>query len=532
MLSSLWRKSPVAPGRMTDLANAGQFSARAAAGPVWYRSLYWRIALGFVTLLATLLVVQGLVFLWISGRMADMFPNRSPAQLAATLAADLSAALADQPGTDIDTYVKGRYSSSSRGFVVVLSDGRTVVSDRVPPPPGLARVARSRLFDDRPFDRRFRSREADPDRRSGRGPDERRERFGGPFMPPAQGSEFVLITVNGSVAGIVAVPIAPPPLSMALRDLGPTLALVALGLLAMGTALAALLIFRPARRRLTDLQAAARAIGAGETGVRAVETGGDEVTALARGFNEMATELEERTLALERANRIRRQLLADVSHELTTPLAAIRGYVETLGMSDLALTDATRARYLRIVNEETERLEHLVGDLLDLARLEGGGGAWRAEEVSIQQLLERVRHRHEPALVDKHVTLETEQQPGAATVIGDQNRLEQAIQNLVANAVRHTPSGGTVSVRAVPATDGTTFVVEDTGPGIAPEHLDRVFDRFYKADESRAGTETPSGSGLGLSIVRAIVTRHGGTITASNAVSGGARFEMFLPARS
>jgi signal transduction histidine kinase len=319
---------------------------------------------------------------------------------------------------------------------------------------------------------------------------------------------------------------------MALRDLGPTLALVALGLLAMGTALAALLIFRPARRRLTDLQAAARALGAGETGVRAVETGGDEVTALARGFNEMATELEERTLALERANRIRRQLLADVSHELTTPLAAIRGYVETLGMSELALTDATRARYLRIVNDETERLEHLVGDLLDLARLEGGGGAWRAEDVPIQQLLERVRHRHEPALVDKHVTLETEQQSGAVTVTGDQNRLEQALQNLVANAVRHTPSGGTVSVRAVPATGGTTFVVEDTGPGIAPEHLDRVFDRFYKADESRAGTETPSGSGLGLSIVRAIVTRHGGTITASNTASGGARFEMFLPARS
>ena len=211
------------------------------------------------------------------------------------------------------------------------------MSERVPPPPGLARVARSRLFDDRPFDRRFRSREADPDRRSGRGPEERRERFGGPFMPPAQGSEFVLITVNGSVVGIVAVPIAPPPLSMALRDLGPTLALVALGLLAMGTAIAALVIFRPARRRLTELQAAARALGAGEIGVRAAESGGDEVTALSRGFNEMATELEERTLALERANRIRRQLLADVSHELITPLAAIRGYVETLGMSDLAL---------------------------------------------------------------------------------------------------------------------------------------------------------------------------------------------------
>ena len=147
--------------------------------------------------------------------------------------------------------------------------------------------------------------------------------------------EFAFINVNGTVAGIVAVPVEPPPLSMALRDLGPTLAVVALGLLVTGTAIAALAIFRPARRRLSELQDAARAIGAGETGVRAPETGGDEVSLLARSFNEMASQLEQRTQALERSDRTRRQLLADVSHELSTPLAAIRGYVETLSMADV-----------------------------------------------------------------------------------------------------------------------------------------------------------------------------------------------------
>jgi signal transduction histidine kinase len=497
--------------------------------PVWYRSLYWRIALGFVALLATLLVVQGSVFLWMTGRMTDFFPNRSPAQLAATIATDLSSTLADHPETDVDAYVNGRYSGSSRGFVVALVDGRTIVNRRVPPPPMLSRIARGRLADERFPDRRPRPRGPGPDwgQRREFGPG--RDVPGGPFQPPGQGSEFVLITVNGNTAGIVAVPLEPPPISVALRDLGPTLAVVALGLLAAGTAVSALLIFRPARRRLREVQEAARAIGEGEVGVRAPETGGDEVSSLARAFNEMAGQLEERTRALERAHRTRRQLLADVSHELTTPLAAIRGYVETLGMTDLALPEGTRARYLRIVYDETERLEHIVGDLLDLARLEGGGGTWRADEVSVQQLLERVRHRHEPAVAEKHITLKTEQDPKVATVLGDQNRLEQALQNLVANAVRHTPAGGTVSVRAVSATDGTNLIVEDTGPGIAPEHLPRLFDRFYKVDESRASTETPSGSGLGLSIVRAIVTRHGGTVTASNAPDAGARFEIFLP---
>src|SRR5262245_49816660 len=102
--------------------------------PVWYRSLYWRIALGFVAMLAALLVVQGLVFLWISGRMTDFFPNRSPAQLAATMASDLSSVLADRPETDVDAYVNAHYSGSSRGFVVVLEDGRVIANRRVPPP--------------------------------------------------------------------------------------------------------------------------------------------------------------------------------------------------------------------------------------------------------------------------------------------------------------------------------------------------------------------------------------------------------------
>jgi signal transduction histidine kinase len=114
-------------------------------------------------------------------------------------------------------------------------------------------------------------------------------------------------------------------------------------------------------------------------------------------------------------------------------------------------------------------------------------------------------------------------------VIGDTNRLEQAIQNLAANAVRHTPEGGRIRLTADRVPGGVRLGVEDSGPGIPPEHLPRIFDRFYKVDVSRTGTALPSGSGLGLSIVQAIVKRHGGTIDAANCDAGGARFEMVLP---
>ena len=181
------------------------------------------------------------------------------------------------------------------------------------------------------------------------------------------------------------------------------------------------------------------------------------------------------------------------------------------------------------MTDETERMEHIIGDLLDLARLEGGGGSWKQEAVSVPALFERVQHRHDPALQNKNITLERRVVPGADRVSGDMNRLEQAIQNLATNAVRHTPDGGRISLAAEPTPGGVRISVEDSGPGIPTEHLPRIFDRFYKVDVSRTGTALPSGSGLGLSIVQAIVRRHGGSIQAGNGVAGGARFDILLP---
>jgi len=317
--------------------------------------------------------------------------------------------------------------------------------------------------------------------------------------------------------------------SAALRVIGPTLTWFGLGLLGIGATLTALLVFRPAHKRLRTLEHAARSLGEGRTDVRASETGGDEVTALARTFNRMAVDLDTRAKQLAEADRVRRQLLADVSHELMTPLSAIRGYVETLGMPNVPLDQPTRHRYLDIVEQETHKLEAIIGELLDLARLEGGGDTLKVESVAVEDLFSRVADRHQPVLRERNITLVQQIAGGTPRLRGDAARLEQALQNVAANAIRHTPSGGRIMLDA--SRDGNMVCIRfrDTGPGIPPEHLARVFDRFYKVDVSRAGTAVPSGSGLGLSIVRAIIERHGGTVLAANAPEGGASFELRIP---
>jgi two-component system sensor histidine kinase BaeS len=346
---------------------------------------------------------------------------------------------------------------------------------------------------------------------------------GRPGGLPRRG-EFATIFLNREPVGRVVVFEGRLPFSRIVRELGPAMGLIGGGVLAVGMTLVALVVFGPARRRLRQVQDATGRLGAGDLSARAPEKGGDEVAEVARAFNRMADELTARASALAASDTARRQLLADVSHELMTPLTAMRGYIETLGMPELTLDPATRDRYLAIVSDETHRLERIVGDLLDLARLEGGGTALRHDDVSVAALFERVAERHERELHHRGVTLERRVGPGGGQVVGDADRLEQALQNLTANALRHTPDGGTITLSADAIEAGTRMTVRDSGAGIPPDHLPLIFERFYKADASR---QAAGGSGIGLSIVKAIVERHGGSITARN--DGGAVFEIVLP---
>ena len=521
----------------------------------WYRSLYWRIALGLVAFLALMLAAQGLLFIFLTDRLAGSMPARSPRQLATLVASDLSATLSANPSTDIYKYIHDQYDHVFQPIIVAMRDGRTVSNhDTLVPEELLGVLRRQAVMGGLP--RRF-GRGSGPGGRGegpggeepfpqppgrGDGPDDtgpfgrRRGPDGaGPFglpsgpgaaagLGPRRRADFEPIVVNGERVGVVAVPLGRPPFTLIVQELGPTMGLVGIAVLVIGGTGMAFVVFGPARRRLLKVQEATERIGAGDLAARAPDHGGDEVAHLARSFNRMAEDLAARAHALDISDQARRQLLADVSHELMTPLTAMRGYIETLSMKELALDSPTRERYLAIVDEETRRLERIIGDLLDLARLEGGGPGMRVDVVSVANLFDRVATRHERELLERRVTLRQLIEPGADTLQGDQDRLEQALQNLAGNALRHTPDGGEISLSATVRDRAMVLSVRDSGPGIPAAHLPLIFDRFYKVDSSRRAA---GGSGLGLSIVRAIVERHGGTITARN--DGGAVFEITLP---
>lgn len=497
--------------------------------PVWYRSLYWRIALGFIACVAAVLLAQAALFLWLSTRDNPAL-IRAPQSLAAVAASDIASALEADRALDVGSFVAREYGRARHGLLVVMADGRVFANRTFRYPPVLLRVAQARLRRELREDRAVEGgagEDGDTAPIAGALPRTEGPRRGG--TPRSRGSmrpAFGQIVVDGSLVGLtVAVPGRPGvPI---LAEYGVTLAVAGVVLLLAGTATMSFFVFRPVRKRLRALEAAAAAVGAGQTSARAPEDGGDEVAALARRFNRMAADLEARVRELQQADESRRQLLADVSHELMTPLTAIRGYLETLSLPRAVPDEGTRERYLRIVTEETLRLEAIIGDLLELARLESGGGDLRRERVPVSHLFGRAVDRHETRTVERDLTLETSIAPGADVVVGDERRLEQAVQNLVANAIRHTPPGGRIRLEARPAAGAVEIIVSDTGPGIPPEHLERIFDRFYRVDAAR--DPRTGGSGLGLSIVRAVVERHGGTISATNGPEGGARFVIRLP---
>jgi signal transduction histidine kinase len=495
-------------------------------GVPWHKSLYWRIALGLFAFVALMLVAEGALFLWISQRLAGAMPARSPRQLAALVSQDVGAALTRDPNLNLEHYLLTQYKDVAQTFFVVLRDGHIASNHDDVPAETVAelRAENAALLAGR-----------GGRRRGGRGFGERPEGerpdsgFPGPrpFRPPGPRSslgDMSPLFVNDEQIGRVVIWADDRPFWRIVRQMSPTMAIIGAGVLSVGTGLIALFVFGPVRRRLEGVQVATERLGSGDLSARAPDHGNDEVAALAHSFNQMADELTTRARALEASDRTRRQLMADVSHELMTPLTAMRGYIETLTMPELQLDTQTRQRYMGIVTDETHRLEQIIGDLLDLARLEGGGMTLRRERADVEQLFNRVAERHERELTDRRVTLETRVDVAANSIVGDADRLEQALQNLAANALRHAPDGGRISLTAERAGNEVVLTVRDNGPGIPTEHLPHIFDRFYKADASRRAA---GGSGLGLSIVKAIIERHGGTVMARN--DNGAVFELRLP---
>lgn len=309
-------------------------------------------------------------------------------------------------------------------------------------------------------------------------------------------------------------------------------------------------------RRLTQ---AAEAVAAGDMDQRVVVRTGDEIGRLARAFNTM-------TDSLERAETLRRQMVADIAHELRTPLSLVQGNLEAIldGLYALNLENVAS------VHEETLVLTRLVNDLRDLALAEAGQLRLQRDTVSLVDLVERAVERFRSQAAEQEITLVTEMPSGLLPASGDEQRLSQVLINLLSNALHHTPPGGRVVVSAKQvsaeerdrgqataprmkkeskpwfghsrASSGLLFPEErlphspashllisiaDTGRGIPPEDVPHVFERFYRADKSRV--RTSGGSGLGLAIARQIVEAHGGHIWVESWVGVGSTFFVALP---
>jgi signal transduction histidine kinase len=302
-----------------------------------------------------------------------------------------------------------------------------------------------------------------------------------------------------------------------LDEVNQSLLLAALGAI-VAAFLLGILLAQTIVRPLRQLTRGAQRIARGHLDERIQVGGEDEVAQLARAFNQMAE-------SLERTEQARRQLVADVAHELRTPLTIIGGTVQAMRDGVLSLDEGN----LATVQQEVESLAHLVSDLRDLSLGDVGQFTIRHEPVDLGEVIQSVGagFAAEAAARGLHLTVEAPEQ--LPRVLGDEPRLRQCVRNLVDNAIRHTPGGGAVTIRATAADGAVTIEVADTGEGIAPEHLPRLFERFYRIDRSRA--RRSGGSGLGLAIVQQIVQAHSGEIqAASGGLSQGATFVIRLPA--
>ena len=297
---------------------------------------------------------------------------------------------------------------------------------------------------------------------------------------------------------------------------GVMVTLVAIGL--------SVLLTRSISRPLAAMERAAIRFSQGDYAVRVSPRGKDEVATLGRTFNQMA----ESVASVE---QLRRELVANISHDLRTPLTVIRGYVEGLRSGQIADRRSAEMAF-EAMHTEVARLLHLVGDLRQAAALDSGVLPLNRRPIRVKDLISEALASSSPWPPTKGVHLVSEGPADEPVLNVDGERLGQALFNLLENAVRHTPAGGTILLAVQPQAEQLHLIVQDNGAGIPAEHLPHVFERFYRADRARNPVE--GGAGLGLSIVKAIVEAHGGTVKAeSEGVPGhGSTFTLSLPRSS
>ena len=313
--------------------------------------------------------------------------------------------------------------------------------------------------------------------------------------------------------------------------------------LALGYALAQALA-----QRVTALHQGAHALAGGDLAARVDETGGDELAALAAEFNRMAAQLAAAAEERGRLESTRRELIAAISHDLRTPLASLRVMTEALA-DGLVEDPTTTERYLTTMRGQIGHLSSLIDDLFELAQIDAGVLRMELQRASLADLVSDAIEGMRPQAAAKGVRLEGSVAPGISPALIAPQKIERVLYNLVTNAVRHTPAGGSVTISVTPDHQPSTIdrrsstdrgaqpvvlrpssvVVEvaDTGEGIAPDDLPRIFEHFYRGEKSRS--RATGGAGLGLAIARGIVEAHGGRIWAASEPERGTRIAFTLP---
>jgi signal transduction histidine kinase len=301
--------------------------------------------------------------------------------------------------------------------------------------------------------------------------------------------------------------------ALMLDELPETPLLIVSGGAMLIAAAAAATLIRSVVSPLRGLSEAAERIAGGELAARAPETGLRETDALARSFNEMAGAVEELFDA-------RSQLVAWASHDLRTPLAAMRAMLEAI---EDGVADADE--YLPAMAGQVERMSALVSDLLELASIDAGTVQKVLDQVKVADVLDAVSAAFTPQARAAEVTLKVSGPASGETLRCDPAALERVLSNLVSNALRHTPRGGTIELSAGADAAEVVITVADSGPGLDSGDYERVFQQFYRGDPARSSP----GAGLGLAIARGLVEAHGGSISAAPSRMGGAAFTLRVP---
>lgn len=332
------------------------------------------------------------------------------------------------------------------------------------------------------------------------------------------------------------------PITIPVDELGSgprTLGLQAIVILLVTTALSGLIILTWTSRRIVRLSEGVAAFAAGDLGLRVKARSSDEIGLLGRNFNMMAERIEGMVDQLTQGEQFQRQLIANISHDLRTPLSSLRGYVETLSLRAEELDVGQRRRFLEIITDNLDHLDRLIEHTLVLSKIDSGQTVFHAEDFHAQELGDSVLQRCEALARGRGVTLRVAADPGLPQVHADPLQIALVLQNLIENGIKFNRPGGEVVLTLERSGERVACTVRDDGTGIAAQDLPHIFDRFYTGNHSRTrdgaavaprpGDHLGQSSGLGLAIAERIVSAHGSALTVRSEPGRGSEFRFELP---